>query len=31
MEDFSYDEGSGLELVHISDVLDYLSQYEETN
>ena len=24
MEDFSDDDGSGLELVHISDVLDYL-------
>ena len=24
MEDYSYDEGSGLELVHVSDVLDYL-------
>ena len=29
MERFSdlYDEGSGLELVHVSEVLDYLGEY----
>ena len=27
MEDFSDDEGSGLELVHVSDVLDYIGEY----
>ena len=26
MEDFSDDDGSGLELVHISDVFDYLGE-----
>ena len=26
MEEFSDDEGSGLELVHITDVLDYLGE-----
>ena len=30
MERFSdlYDEGSGLELVHVSEVLDYLGEYK---
>ena len=26
MEEFSDDDGSGLELVHISDVFDYLGE-----
>ena len=27
MEDYSNEEGSGLELVHVSDVLDYLGNF----
>ena len=27
MDDYSDEEGSGLELVHVSDVLDYLGSY----